>query len=137
MKNKLNKSILYILTIILFGACASKKPAVEYKPQKLPSWYLQPYNDTKLLYGTGEGKNQDEAVANALNTLVSKLSISISSKYESQTNISQHSYNKKSSQKLPSLLNHSTKRAKIYTFLVKSFYYWSKFFKPSSDWALY
>ena len=55
-----------------------------------------------MLYGTGEGKNQDEAVANALNTLVSKLSISISSKYESQINTSQYSYSKKSSQNIKS-----------------------------------
>lgn len=77
--------ILFSLALILLGCGTDKRSVVA--PQKvIPSWYLSPPASTQSeLYGVGEGKNKEEAIANALSMMISTLSVSISSDFSAKT----------------------------------------------------
>lgn len=76
------KIILILFSILLlFSGCGSQKRVV-VKSKELPSWYTTPLKSTSsTLYGVGEGESRDDAVTNALNAMVSTLSVSISSEF--------------------------------------------------------
>ncbi|QOP41678.1 LPP20 family lipoprotein [Sulfurimonas marina] len=76
-----------ILVFILGGCGATKEPKIVIK-QELPGWYQNPpLSNSATLYAIGEGKNKEEAIANALNYMASTLSISISSSYNAKTTV--------------------------------------------------
>jgi len=82
------KIFVAILTIVLLllSGCASKKQMVVAKKKELPSWFVtSPKTTSNILYATGEGKNREEAIADALNMMTSTLSISIASTLDSKT----------------------------------------------------
>ncbi|WP_457747268.1 LPP20 family lipoprotein [Sulfurimonas sp.] len=77
--------ILAVSMLMFLSACGSKKRVVVNKTA-LPAWYMHPpQSNEKELYGVGEGKDKQEAVLNALNMMLSTLSISISSDYRATT----------------------------------------------------
>ena len=81
------KTLLTLLAITLFfsGCSAEKKPMVT-APKALPSWYTNPLqSNDRYLYEMAEGHDKKEAVANALELMVSTLSITVASEYESRT----------------------------------------------------
>jgi len=72
----------------MFSGCGSTKPRVVVKEKTLPSWYTNPpLSSTTELYALGEGKDKQEAIAEALSFMVSTLSVSISSRYNAQTEV--------------------------------------------------
>jgi len=74
-----------LFALFFLNGCESKKRVVVTK-QSLPSWYMHPpKSDENLLYSIGEGKDRQEAVLDALNSMLSTLSISISSSYKAKT----------------------------------------------------
>ncbi len=78
--------VLFIVTTILFSGCGSSKRAVVAKKAELPSWYINPQSsDAQNLYSIGEGQNREAAIADALSMMVSTLSVSISSQFNSKT----------------------------------------------------
>ncbi|MDD2790059.1 MAG: LPP20 family lipoprotein [Sulfurimonas sp.] len=76
-----------LFTLLFFlGGCSSDKQMVVAQKKEIPSWYVEiPQNEDKYIYGTGDGKNKEEAVANALSFMVSTLSVSIASEFEAET----------------------------------------------------
>jgi hypothetical protein len=93
---------LLISTVFLVG-CVPKPKVVEVKPKELPSWFLvAPANTTQTLYGVGEGKKREDAINAALNNLITQLSVTIESTYESEVKASNHSYSKESKQNIKS-----------------------------------
>ncbi len=83
------RTLLTLLLITLFfnGCGAEKKPIVT-APKTLPSWYTNPpQSNDQLLYEVAEGVDKKEAIANALDLMVSTLSVTISSEYKSSTTV--------------------------------------------------
>jgi len=86
--NLINRQFLYIVlifaTMILNTGCFSHKN----KTVKYPNWFYNIKKDTTVFYyGSGEGSSKKEAVTNALNEIASKVSVSISSTFDSTTSI--------------------------------------------------
>lgn len=79
--------------IFFFGGCGSQKEVSIAPSQKvLPQWYENPpLSNATSLYAVGEGKDKDEAIANALNYMVSTLSVSIESTYNAKTTVKEGS----------------------------------------------
>jgi hypothetical protein len=85
---KYSRLILVLSTLILLflSACGGSKPLVVAPKKTLPTWYTTPQTTTdKTLFGVGEGRNKKDAIANTLSMMVSTLSVSIESKYNSKT----------------------------------------------------
>jgi hypothetical protein len=76
-------TLLLILSIFFIGCNSSNTPIVlvkEHKVQNLPSWYLSaPNNNQDFLYGIGAASTLIQAKNEALNSLASRLFISVSS----------------------------------------------------------
>jgi hypothetical protein len=76
-------TLLLILSIFFIGCNSSNTPIVlvkEHKVQNLPSWYLSaPNNNQDFLYGIGAASTLSQAKNEALNSLASRLFISVSS----------------------------------------------------------
>lgn len=54
--------------------------------RELPAWFSKlPKSTSNMLYATGEGKNREEAIKDALNLMTSTLSVYIASKFDSKT----------------------------------------------------
>ena len=88
------KHIVFLLAVVLLSGCGSQKRVVAAKPQMAPSWYTNPpQSNSSVLYALGEGKDQKEAVAEALSAMVSTLSVSISSSYNAKTTIREGTIN--------------------------------------------
>ena len=89
------KLLYIILSIILFvSGCANQKERVVVKEKSLPSWYMQPpASNAQEMYGVGEGKDRQEALSNALSSLLATLSVSISSKYSAKSVVREGSIN--------------------------------------------
>ena len=77
-----------MLTVLFFHGCGAEKGPIVAAPKPLPSWYTDPpqSNDT-FLYEVAEGVDKKEAIANALDLMVSTLSITVSSEYKSSTTV--------------------------------------------------
>ncbi len=80
------KKYIYIVMIsFLFLGC-SKQPAQPTQQAKIPSWYLQaPKNNANFLYGTGESYDKQEAKANALSDMSSRLVVAVGSSMSMKT----------------------------------------------------
>ena len=81
------KTVLSLLIIALFmtGCGADKEPVVT-APKSLPSWYTNPpHSSDQYLYETAEGHDKKEAIANALDLMISTLSVTVASEYKSHT----------------------------------------------------
>jgi len=83
------KSLLTLLLIALFaGGCGADKKPLTTAPKPLPSWYSNPpQSNERTLYEVAEGRDKKEAIANALDLMVSTLSITVASQYKSQTTV--------------------------------------------------
>lgn len=80
------KIFITMLTLVLLfvSGCSTQKRIVA-KKQELPSWFSNPQKSTStMLYATGEGKNREEAIKDALNMMVSTLGVSIASEFDSK-----------------------------------------------------
>ena len=102
-----------ILSIsLLFSGCSSKKQVVAVK-KELPSWFLtiQANNDS-YIYGTGEGKTKEEAIANALSFMVSTLSVSIASDFQANT-VVKEGYNSSNKSTYTSNIQSDVKKIRI------------------------
>ncbi len=74
-----------IIALFINGCGADKEPVVT-APKALPSWYTDPpQSNEQYLYEVAEGVDKKEAVANALDLMVSTLSVTIESEYKSHT----------------------------------------------------
>ncbi|MFT5661189.1 MAG: hypothetical protein ACI9TV_001835 [Sulfurimonas sp.] len=72
---------ILILTLLILSGCSSKKRVVS-APKTLPTWYSQEMkSNARTLYSVGEGEDKAKAITNALNAMVSTLSVSISSEF--------------------------------------------------------
>lgn len=77
--------ITFLTLVLLFVSGCSTQKQIVVKKQELPSWFSNPQKSTsKMLYATGEGKNRDEAIKDALNMMVSILGVSIASGFDSK-----------------------------------------------------
>ena len=86
MKNSTIILGLTTLALLFLSACGASKPLVVAPKKTLPTWYKIPQKTTdKTLYAIGEGSDKKEAIANALSMMLSTLSISVESKYNSKT----------------------------------------------------
>lgn len=89
--------------IVLAAGCSSKPKLALETEKPLPEWYLNPPANThELLTGIGAGKTLEDATDSALSNMVSRLGVSIESKFESITSTSQYSYSNKSVEYLKS-----------------------------------
>jgi hypothetical protein len=76
-----------LIIVLLFSACATTKPQVtnSYTRSSQPDWLINPPASTSsTLYGVGEGRTKQEALNNALSEIVSRLNVSIASKFSSK-----------------------------------------------------
>ena len=79
-------SLFFLILITLFSGCGSDKRVVVAKKQELPSWYTStPQSSSTELYSVGAGQSKQDAIADALSMMVSTLSVSISSQFNSKT----------------------------------------------------
>ncbi len=84
--------IFFILGMFLTGCMGvGKKAKVIY-----PKWFNSVPSDNSYFYGMGNGKNEKEAVNVALSSIASKISIEISSTFESEVQSSTTSYSSSS-----------------------------------------
>ncbi|OHE06759.1 MAG: hypothetical protein A2513_09455 [Sulfurimonas sp. RIFOXYD12_FULL_33_39] len=89
---RLKVFIIFTAFILLFWGCGSIKQLELSQNKTLPLWYTTPLKtDKTTLYSTGEGKNRDEAIADALNMMASTLSVSIASQFNSKEVVSEGS----------------------------------------------
>ncbi|MDH4945374.1 LPP20 family lipoprotein [Sulfurimonas sp. C5] len=86
----MKKILTYFLVFtFLLSGCGSATKQIELTSKKeLPAWYTTPpMSNSSVLYALGEGKDKQEAIANALNYMASTLSVSISSTYRAKTRV--------------------------------------------------
>jgi len=84
----------YLLSIILLfiSGCMSPQPKVA---ETYPIWFNQtPQDSSSYYYAAAEGKDKNDAITKALNQIASKISISIESKFVSNTVVNNNHYNK-------------------------------------------
>ena len=89
---------MVFIASVVFSGClgGSKQPVVKY-----PTWYTKLHQDSKIiLYATAEAYSEKEAVTLALNSIASKISVSVESSYTSTTNSSRNSYSKNTQQNI-------------------------------------
>lgn len=83
---------IFISIFFIFGCASSQKQLVK---QTYPKWYSKTMIDSSRYYfASSEGITKHDAVVNALNEIASKISISISSKFESNVVLDNDIYNK-------------------------------------------
>lgn len=81
----MKQSILIIFLLLISGCSSQPDVAVNEKQTMLPKWFLAPpQNDELYLYGIGSAKNSEEAIQQALENLLSKLSITLESSFTMQ-----------------------------------------------------
>ncbi len=72
------KKLIFFIAVLFLG-CANKE---------IPKWYLKNYPDNnEFIYATGEGKNKKEATNSALNEIISKIEITLSSNIDIQKSV--------------------------------------------------
>ncbi len=88
------KYFLGSLLLVLMSGCMSPKPKLV---ETYPTWFEQSLSDSDIYYyAVADGKNREDAIASALNQIASKISISIKSKFTSNTVVDNNSYAKSS-----------------------------------------
>ncbi len=74
----------FLLGVILFLLGGCKPLTIQVGKKELPKWYLTPQSDNyNYFYATGSGDNKQEAITNALNMIASKISVEVSSEFNS------------------------------------------------------
>ncbi|MCF6339415.1 MAG: LPP20 family lipoprotein [Sulfurimonas sp.] len=92
--SKIIYKIIMIFSLLFLSACGIQKEIDLNQNKKLPSWYENPPKTTiSTLYSIGEGENRDDAIANGLSNMISTLSVSISSQFNSKTVVKEGSNN--------------------------------------------
>jgi hypothetical protein len=82
------KTILAATTALLLGGCVGGLSPQKEKVE-IPSWYINaPANNMVFIYGEGEARTLNEAKDNALNSMASKLVVSVGSSIQSVTKTS-------------------------------------------------
>ncbi len=84
------KNIFFLVALLTFflNGCGSTKEIDLSSKKAFPAWYTTPpVSNSAVLYALGEGKDKQEAIANALNYMASTLSVSISSTYRAKTRV--------------------------------------------------
>ena len=80
------------IAILAFSGCIGGKQAPQKQELSLPTWYINSPSNTALdIYGEGEGSSIKEAKGNALDTMASRLVVSVSSSMSTTTNTSRSS----------------------------------------------
>jgi hypothetical protein len=93
---KMKIGIAVLISLLFLSGCGASKARVEIKEKALPTWYLQPpVSSDQVLYGVGEGRNKQDALSNALSSLLATLSVSISSKYSAKSVVHEGRVNSK------------------------------------------
>ena len=97
LSQKIKVIVITFLCVVFMAGCSSK-PQLVLQPEKpLPEWYLNPpANAVDTLTGVGGGATLQQATDSALSNLVSRLGVSIESKFESVTESTSYSYSNKS-----------------------------------------
>ena len=91
---KLRYLLGFSLLLIISGCMSSPKPKLG---EVYPAWFNQPSSDSSIYYyAVADGKNKDDAIANALNQIASRMSVSIESKFQSNIVVDNNNYNKSS-----------------------------------------
>ena len=103
------KTILTLfLTIFVLAGCTSQKRVV-VNNKELPSWYENPMKSTNTaLYAVSQGDTKATAVNRALNEILARLSVSISSEFNTKTEVTRGSaetYNVSSSNEIKARIN--------------------------------
>lgn len=75
----------FLALLFLFSGCSSDKRMVVAEKKVLPSWVNNPPSSEEFLYASGEGRSKEEAITNALSSMISTLSVSISSKFSASS----------------------------------------------------
>jgi hypothetical protein len=77
-------TLLFIALFFILG-CSAKDELDLSSKKVLPQWYINPPQTSQTrLYSVGEGESKEVALKNALNMMVSTLSVSIESSYNSR-----------------------------------------------------
>jgi len=104
MHKKLLKSLIITTVVVLLNGCVSSLAPKTVKNNEIPSWYINALSNTpKYLYGEGSGSTLKEAKSNALDTMASRLIVSVSSNTNVSTTSSSgdsFSYNKNINKKI-------------------------------------
>ena len=81
------RRVLVLCTLVIFlASCGSEKRVVVAKKEPLPSWYQSSSMNTSTeLYSVGEGQTKQDAITDALSMMISTLSVSISSQFNSKS----------------------------------------------------
>jgi len=87
--------LLSLFMVIVSSGCFSSK-----EPQTIPAWYLNsPVNTSSTIYGVGEGATLEDAKSSALNSMSSRLIVSVGSSLQKLTSSStQGGYSKEVTQ---------------------------------------
>ena len=84
--------------LLFLSGCGSQKRVVIAKKTEVPSWYeYPPKTSNSELYSTGNGRDRQAAITDALTQMVSTLSVSVSSKFSAKTVVKEGSVNSFSS----------------------------------------
>jgi len=81
MKRKACSLLLLLFLPLTMTACSGAPEHRTGGSSQVPEWYLSPPRDTSKLHGTGEGFTVDEATAQALNQIASRIIVTISSEF--------------------------------------------------------
>lgn|GEM_PF-1796148 len=102
------KLLLSVLMIFSMIFCASANSA------PLPSWVLHPPSDNEnFLYGVGQGTTNEEVVTSALNSIASKLEISINSSFTNTEELTVTGEEKSFSKQAKNLISANVGRIKF------------------------
>lgn len=105
--------LTFFVLFLLFSGCSSDKKMVVNEKKELPSWVNNPPSSSNgFLYAVGEGQNKEEAVANALSFMVSTLSVSISSQFQSKS-VVKEGYNSSNQATYTNEIQSDVKRIRI------------------------
>lgn len=92
--SKIVYKIIIIFSLFFLSACGVQKEINLNQKKELPSWYENPPKITATtLYSIGEGENRNDAIANGLSNMISTLSVSIASQFNSKTVVKEGSKN--------------------------------------------
>jgi len=90
---KITNTLYFIILSSIFIGCNTITPNKAEIIKQLPQWYEKPLQNTdQFSYAIAISTTKEEAVAKALQEIVSQLNISIKSSYKSQKNISNGQY---------------------------------------------
>ncbi|MGB3750432.1 MAG: LPP20 family lipoprotein [Arcobacteraceae bacterium] len=93
---KLYNVLYFIILSSLFIGCSASTPSSPKIVKQLPQWYTSPPKNTdRFSYATAISTTKEEAVAKALQEIISQLNISIKSSFKSQKTISNGHYTSK------------------------------------------